>query len=917
MIKRLLIANRSEIAIRIARTASELSIETVAVYSPDDGKSLHIQHCDQAFELPGAGVSAYLNIQSLIDIALKAGCDALHPGYGLLSESAELAQACADNGLVFVGPSVATLQSFGDKISARALAKSADVSVIEGSDQVNSVADIKAFFKSQNQSPIMVKAVNGGGGRGMRVVTAAGDVEAAFVRCQAESLSAFGSDKLYVERFLPAVRHIEVQIVGDGKNVIHLWERDCSIQRRNQKIIELAPAPHLDAGIRQQLLDAAIIIGKACDYKGLGTVEFLVEVTPDHRAGDFFFIETNPRIQVEHTITEEVTGLDLVAIQLRIAAGESLADLSLDQESIPLPKGYALQARINTETLNDQGELVPTGGILQQFQLPGGPGIRVDTYVYAGYSTNPNFDSLLAKLIVHSQSNHLPQLLAKAERALSEVQITGMDTNVSFLRQLLQLPALDTWQVTVRGIEAELKGLVTAAIGNTQSALKQRYVHSSDINPSADELLLSRQYPEGTAAVVSPLQALLVSVDIELGQQINAGDELAVVEAMKMQHVINAPHDAVVVEIYGRTGHTLQAGEAIVLLRIEGDGQPESVEAIEQNLDLVRPDLQALQDRLAITLDSARPDAVDKLHSRGQRTARENLTDLCDADSFLEYGQLVYAAQRSKTDSETLMQSTPADGIIAGFASINGVLFDDSKADFSTRVAVLSYDAMVMAGTQGTHGHKKTDRVLEVAADLSVPLVFFSGGGGGRPGDDDMLHTVSSALDIKTFYTLAKLEGTGPKIAINSGYCFAGNAVVFGSCDLKISTQNSWIGMGGPAMIEGGGLGACGPKDIGPASMQAKVGLIDLLVEDDAEAVTATKKLLAYFQGHTQDWQAPDQRLLRHVIPEDRKRVYQMTTLITGLADSDSWLELKPQFGVGMITGLMRIEGRPDRYYRQ
>ena len=257
------------------------------------------------------------------------------------------------------------------------------------------------------------------------------------------------------------------------------------------------------------------------------------------------------------------------------------------------------------------------------------------------------------------------------------------------------------------------------------------------------------------------------------------------------------------------------------------------------------------------------------------------------------------------------MRISPADGIVAGFASINGDLFADAADEHTTRAAVLSYDAMVMAGTQGTHGHKKTDRILDVATELSLPLVFFSGGGGGRPGDDDVLDTVSSALDIKTFHSLAKLEGTGPKIAVNSGYCFAGNAVVFGSCDLKIATKNSWIGMGGPAMIEGGGLGACGPKDIGPASVQAKIGLIDLLVEDDIEAVAATKKLLSYFQGRTQDWQAPDQRILRHVIPEDRKRVYQMTTLITGLADIDSWLELKPQFGVGMITGLMRIEGRP------
>lgn len=909
MLKKLLIANRSEIAIRIARTASELGIETVAVYSPDDAQSLHIQHADEAVELPGAGVSAYLNIQSLIDIAQKVECDALHPGYGLLSESAELAQACVDNGLIFVGPSATTLQSFGDKISARALARSADVPVIEGTDQTNSAADIAAFFKSQKKLPIMVKAVNGGGGRGMRVVTQANDIDAAFARCQAESRLAFGSDKLYVERFLPDVRHIEVQIVGDGKEVIHLWERDCTIQRRNQKIIELAPAPNLDTELRQQLLDAAITIGQACDYKGLGTVEFLVEVKPDHSAGEFFFIETNPRIQVEHTITEEVTGLDLVAIQLRIAGGEALADLGFDQESIARPKGFALQARINTETLNEQGELVPTGGTLLQFQLPGGPGVRVDTYAYAGYSTNPNFDSLLAKLIIHSQSNYLPQLLAKAERVLSEVQISGIDTNVVLLRRVLGLPELQGWQVTVRGVEACLKKLMTHSAASPNKALKQRFIANNAEPLNLPELSVA--YPEGALPLYSPLPAVLVSVETSVDEWVVAGQELAVVEAMKMQHVIKAPSAGVVVEIYAQPGMTLNADQAILLVRPKEGAGPEQVELVEQDLSVVRPDLKALEDRRAITLDQARPDAVAKLRARGQRTARENLTDLCDADTFLEYGQLVYAAQRSKTDSETLMQSTPADGIIAGFASVNGALFGDNKIDSSTRVAVLSYDAMVMAGTQGTHGHKKTDRVLEVAADLSVPLVFFSGGGGGRPGDDDMLHAVSSALDIKTFHTLAKLESSGPKIAVNSGYCFAGNAVVFGSCDLKIATKNSWIGMGGPAMIEGGGLGACGPKDIGPAAMQAKIGLIDLLVEDDAEAVTATKKLLAYFQGRTRDWQAPDQRTLRHVIPEDRKRVYHMTNLITALADIDSWLALKPQYGVGMITGLLRIEGRP------
>ena len=341
----------------------------------------------------------------------------------------------------------------------------------------------------------------------------------------------------------------------------------------------------------------------------------------------------------------------------------------------------------------------------------------------------------------------------------------------------------------------------------------------------------SSDYPEGTMPVNAPLQSVLVSLEVAVGQTVQAGDELAVVEAMKMQHAVKAPSAAVIVELLASPGITLSHGQALLLLRPEA-GAEQAVDKIEeQDVSAIRPDLKALQERLAITLDKARPEAVDKLHRRGQRTARENITDLCDPDTFIEYGQLVYAAQRSRTDPTQLQQDTPADGIVAGFASVNGHQFTDPH----NRAAILSYDAMVMAGTQGTHGHKKTDRILEVAAELALPLVFFSGGGGGRPGDDDVMNVVSSALDIKTFYTLAKMQGKGPKIAVNSGYCFAGNAVVFGSCDLKIATHNSWIGLGGPAMIEGGGLGACGPKDIGPASEQAKTGLIDILVENDAK----------------------------------------------------------------------------------
>jgi len=901
MFKRLLIANRAEIAIRIARTAQELGIQTVALYSTDDARSLHAAYTDEAVELPGSGVSAYLSIDSIIAAAVKTKCDALHPGYGLLSESADLAQACADKGIIFIGPSVATLQSFGDKISARALARDAKVPVIEGTDQVSSAADIKRFFELQNSSPIMVKAVNGGGGRGMRIVSEAADIQAAFNRCQAESLSAFGSDQLYVERFLPWVRHIEVQIVGDGDHVIHLWERDCSIQRRNQKLIELAPAPNLHPEVRQQLLDAAITIGEACQYKGLGTVEFLLEVDPEGRAEEYFFIETNPRIQVEHTVTEEVTGLDLVELQLRIAAGETLSTMELDQDNIPLPKGFALQARINTESLNSQGELVPAGGTLQALQLPGGPGIRVDTYAYAGYATNPNFDSLLAKLIVHNRSQDLSQLLKKAERALSEVLITGVDVNVDFLRRLLKLPELQQWQLSVRGIEKQLKVLLQQ---DGHRLTKKRYLDPVT-DPSPISAKAEIECPPDMVPIRTPLQSVLVSVEVELDQTVMVGQELAVVEAMKMQHVITAACSGAITEIMVKPGDTLDPQQVILLMREDGKGESVTpkLSLDKQDLGHIRPDLAEVLTRQQCILDSARPEAVAKRHQRGQRTARENICDLVDTDSFREYGGLAIAAQRARLSLKELIEKTPADGLITGVASVNGQWFPPEKS----RCMVISYDATVYAGTQGYAGHKKKDRMFDMAREQQLPVIFFAEGGGGRPGDTEG----SIIVETQSFLKYAELSGKVPTIGITTRYCFAGNAALLGCSDVIIATRNACIGMAGPSMIEGGGLGSFNATDIGPIEIQAPNGSVDIVVEDEAEAVAVAKQYLSYFQGPISDWQCDDQRKLRHIIPEHRSRTYDIHALIEILADTDSVLELRKAYGLGIVTCLIRIEGQP------
>jgi acetyl-CoA carboxylase carboxyltransferase component len=312
-----------------------------------------------------------------------------------------------------------------------------------------------------------------------------------------------------------------------------------------------------------------------------------------------------------------------------------------------------------------------------------------------------------------------------------------------------------------------------------------------------------------------------------------------------------------------------------------------------------------VRERHAIGLDEARPDMVERRRKTGQRTARENIADLCDPGTFVEYGALVIAAQRRRRAVDDLIKRTPADGMVAGIGHVNGDSFDDTHS----RCILMSYDYTVLAGTQGQQNHRKKDRLFEIAEKLRLPVVFFTEGGGGRPGDTDGLGV--TGLDVPAFHYWGALSGLVPLVGINSGRCFAGNAALLGCCDVVIATQNSNIGMGGPAMIEGGGLGVYRPEDVGPISVQTTNGVVDLAVRDEAEAVRAAKQYLAYFQGPLKDWQAADQRLLRSAIPENRLRIYDVRKLIETLADTGSILELRRHFGLGMITALIRIEGRP------
>lgn len=890
----LLVANRGEIALRIIRTATELGMRTVAVYAADDAHSPHVHAADEAMPLPGSGPPAYLNQAALLAVAENTGATLIHPGYGFLSENAEFAEACAAARRTFVGPDARVLELLGNKTAARRAAIAAEVPTLAATAGPSGVEDIEAFFAA-HPGGIMIKALAGGGGRGMRKVHNAAQIAGAYQRCAAEARLGFGDPALFAEALLGDARHIEVQVVaapaGHQTHALAVGDRDCSIQRRYQKLIEIAPAQGLSEELRRALHQAAVRLCARVGLRGLATVEFLVS------GEQFVFLEVNPRIQVEHTVTEQTTGLDLVAVQLAIAGGESYYRLGLPAgiasdgtEVIGEPatqRGIAIQLRVNAETFGPDFSVLPSAGTLTAFCPPSGPGVRVDTYGRPGLVVSPQYDSLLAKVIVAVHGSSWRAAMRKVDTALSEFGVEGVATNIGFLRRLLAEQRLETGWVNTDFVDDKLPELAAAAL-----------THQPGPQPGAVEL-----YP-GEDALRAQLAGTVVEVAPE-GADYPAGAQLVVLEAMKMQHVLAAPDALRTVRVLVTPGQVVGTGDPLlVFTRTTGGDDGESVTAAT-DLDLTRADLDEVIERHARTLDEGRPDAVAKRHRQGRRTARENIDDLVDPGSFVEYGALAIAAQRSRRSEEDLIANTPADGLVAGLATVGADRFGRAAA----QAVVASYDYTVLAGTQGMRNHAKTDRVFDLAARKRLPVVLFAEGGGGRPGDTDV--GGAAGLDVPTFRMLAGLRGRVPLVSVVSGRCFAGNAALAGVCDVIIATPDANIGMGGPAMIEGGGLGVYPPEAIGPIAVQRRNGVVGLVARDEAHAVSLAKQYLSYFQGRLDRWQAPDPRVARHVVPQNRLRAYDVHRAIEAIVDVGSVLELRPDYGVGIVTALVRVEGVP------
>jgi acetyl-CoA/propionyl-CoA/long-chain acyl-CoA carboxylase, biotin carboxylase, biotin carboxyl carrier protein len=596
---KVLVANRGEIAVRIFRTLRELDIAPVAVYSEPDRNSLHVRVAEEAYLLgPGAPAESYLNQERLIEVARRSGVDALHPGYGFLAENAEFARACADAGLVWIGPPPEAIEAMGSKVAARETMLAAGVPIIPGTTEPVDSADGVRGIGDELGWPLAIKASAGGGGKGLKVVQGPDEVDRAFEAARREGEAYFSDPAVYVERYLEDPRHVEVQVLADGHgDVIHLGERDCTIQRRHQKLVEETPSPAVDERLRAEIGRIAVEAARAVGYRSAGTIEGLLD--PE---GNYYFLEMNTRLQVEHTVTELVTGLDLVREQVLIAAGEPLW---LSQDDVHLD-GHAIECRINAEDV--AAGFLPTPGRITGYREPGGPGVRVDSGVVAGSEVVGLYDPLIAKLVVHGVDREHAR--RRMIRALGEYEIEGVKSLVGFHRALLEQPCFVAAQ-TCRGIiesqelaerSQELSHLTTSIQSAADGAHRggsggpggreqvlvaevdgRRFeVRVVSAEPAHAELARRRRergsehvhHGEAKDAVVSPMQGTVLSVEVADGDEVEPGQVVCVVEAMKMENEITAPRGGTVSNLSVAVGEPVTSGQIICVLSQEADDEP-------------------------------------------------------------------------------------------------------------------------------------------------------------------------------------------------------------------------------------------------------------------------------------------------------------------------------------------------------
>jgi acetyl/propionyl-CoA carboxylase alpha subunit/acetyl-CoA carboxylase carboxyltransferase component len=912
--RRVLIANRGEIAVRIARAAAELGCETVAVYSSADANSFHTRVTDAAVELTGAPLSAYLDIEALVTSALETGCDAIHPGYGFLSESASFASACAAAGLTFVGPSPEALELFGDKVAARALAAEQGIAVVPGSDGTIESASAAAAVASDLGYPVMLKAAAGGGGRGLRRVDDASTLPDAFESAAREAEAAFGTRAMLVEKLIVDPRHIEVQVFGDQTGaVVHLWERDCSVQIRNQKVLEIAPAPALDPTLRDALLRDAVRLAHAARYRNAGTVEFLVEPG----TGTHWFIEANPRIQVEHTVTEEITGRDLVQSQLLIAAGATLGEAGL--VDIGPPRCCAVQARV----------VLASAGPISAYREPSGPGIRVDGFVYAGFEASAAFDPLVAKVIASAGSHDA--VLDRLGRALAEFQIDGVATN---LAHLCALVADDR----VRRGDARTTLLDESPVfgGGHGSPALDLFRSVGDSTVTATRRSRQGLTADGDIeAVVSPVNSTVVEVLVARGEQVDEGQALIVCSAMKMETVLTAPCAGLIVELLALAeGTTVYEGDVLALIEPgAGSGVGAGITRTDAGWS---PDLAQAEELRALAHARLAPGSQDpgvvRQRSRNKLTCRERIDLLLDAGSFREIGSL---AGFSSYDD---------DGNVAAFTPSNHV---GGQGTIEGRPTVVCADDFTSRGghSDGSIGSKAVhlDRLSLNLRMPSVRLLDGSSGGGSvasmvpsqqtsekttakestgaigagkprvtGPGGSFLPSHLGSSMYAKQLETVPVVN-----VLLGSVVGLGAAKAVLGHFSVMLRDTAQLFVAGPPVVIQATGQDIT-KEDLGGWHIHCRNGSVDNLAEDEEDAATQTRRFLSYLPSSVYESPPivvePDRGIesveeLLTLVPRNRTTTFDIRRAIDLIVDSNSFFEIGRHWGTDQVVGLARCRG--------
>ena len=933
---RVLISNRGEIAIRIAKAAAALGMESVGVYAPVDALSLHTRSASQAKEIRNGAaenpVAAYLDAQAQVAIAKETGCDCVHPGYGFLAENAPFAERCADAGLAFVGPSPTVLALFGDKVRARALAQSLEIPVVPGSDGPVASANDASAAAERLGYPVMLKAAAGGGGRGMRLVDSAADMAEAFERCQSEARAAFGDGALFVEKQVRRPRHIEVQILADSHgNVVHLHERDCSVQLRHQKVVETAPAPGLEDALRQRILADAIKLAKAAEYVNAGTVEFLVE--PE--SGSHYFIECNPRIQVEHTVTEQVTGVDLVEAQFRIAAGASLESLGLgDQQAIGAPRGFAVQARV-----------VARGtGSLSAYKEPSGPGIRVDACGYVGYAPPPQFDPLLAKVVCSSSSaGSFASAVDRTARALDEFHIGGVATNLGQLRAILGHPTVRTGDARTSLLAEEPALLATAGdgAGNGALALMRQQATAMGVAASGGTATGATapalEVDSSQEAVACPMAGSVLEVRAQDGDRVSAGDTLLVVSAMKMESEVTAPCDGVVAAMQALSpGDTVDAGQVFAAIA-PAEGAKRHIANAEETWAPMLEDVATMQ-RLALErlAPGSQDPGVVRQRSRGKLTCRERIDLLLDDGTFREVGSI--AGFASYDDEGAITAFTPANHV-GGWGKIEG------------RSAIVCADDFTSRGghADGAIGAKSgyLDRLALEMRTPSIRLLDGSSGGGSVAA---MVPAQKKEGESTAKESSGAIKAGRPRVAGGGGSFLPGHlgSAMYTEQLATVPVVNmllgSVVGIGAAKAVLGhfsvmvrdiAQLFVAGPpvvqhamgyditkEDLGGWHIHCRNGSVDNLAEDEEEAAQLTRRFLSYLPSSVYETppvlpsrsdDPPERREeeLFTLIPRKRTTTFDMRKAIRLMADKDSFFEVGPLWATDQITGFARFNGHP------